>query len=129
MTMSWPLDANEDAVSLRGKARDSLYVKAHITVDRLQHGFDIVVRNVSAGGLLADTTMDLELGDVVKIELRRVGVVPGRVVWIKPARFGVAFDVIIDPQLVRQPVTVKKSSGAAHNPSNQIGPGKRVLRL
>lgn len=118
-----------DAVVLRNMRRDSMFLKSRIDVDRLDHGFDIVVRNVSAGGMLADTTMDLSLGDVVKVELRHVGSVPGRVVWTQSGRFGVAFDVTIDPQLVRQPVTVKKSSSPAKGAPPSFVPRKRTLPL
>ena len=108
MKMDWPGQASADEVALRGTRRDSMFLKSMITVDRLNHSFDIVVRNVSAGGLLADTTMDLKLDDVVKVDLRRVGRVSGRVIWSQNGRFGIAFDVTIDPQLVRQPVAVRK---------------------
>lgn len=129
MKMDWPGEANVDAVALRNMRRDSMFLKSRIDVDRLDHGFDIVVRNVSAGGLLADTTMDLSLGDVVKVELRHVGSVPGRVVWTQAGRFGVAFDVTIDPQLVRQPVTVKKSTAPAKGAPPTFVPRKRTLSL
>ncbi len=108
MKMDWPGESNAEIVALRNNRRDSMFLKSSIEVDRLGCSFDIVVRNVSAGGLLADTTMNLDHGDRVRVDLRRVGKVPGRVVWTDDGRFGVAFDVTIDPQLVRQPVTVKK---------------------
>ncbi|MEQ1687811.1 MAG: PilZ domain-containing protein [Sphingopyxis sp.] len=127
MKMEWPSNTDADMVALRGMRRDSMFLKARIDVDRLAHGFDIVVRNVSAGGLLADTTMDLELGDVVKVDLRRVGSVPGRIVWVQAGRFGVAFDVTIDPQLVRQPVAVKKSAAGGAGPAPAYVPRKRLL--
>lgn len=129
MKMDWPGEADMDVVALRNMRRDSMFLKSCIQVDRLDHSFDIVVRNVSAGGMLADTTMDLQLGDVVKVELRHVGSVPGRVVWTQAGRFGVAFDVTIDPQLVRQPVTVKKLSPIAKGTPPQFVPRKRVLPL
>ncbi|MEQ1724573.1 MAG: PilZ domain-containing protein [Sphingopyxis sp.] len=127
MEMEWPGETDADAVALRGMRRDSMFLKARIDVDRLVHGFDIVVRNVSAGGLLADTTMDLELGDVVKVELRRVGSVPGRIVWVQAGRFGVAFDVTIDPQLVRQPIVVKKNATNTARSSSAFVPRKRLI--
>ncbi len=112
MKMDWFDGSAADAVALRGTRRDSMFLKSRIDVERLGHSFDIVVRNVSAGGMLADTTMNLCHGDVVKVELRRVGVVSGRVVWASDGRFGVAFDVTIDPQLVRQPVKTRKTPSA-----------------
>lgn len=122
-------EAMTDPVALRGTRRDSMFLKARIEVERLATPVDIVVRNVSAGGLLADSTMTLALGDVVRVELRRVGMVPGRVVWVQPGRFGVAFDVTIDPQQVRQPVTVKKAAKPAasrHDTLRRIPPIQRL---
>ena len=129
MKMDWPSEANADMVALRNMRRDSMFLKSRIDVDRLEHGFDVVVRNVSAGGLLADTTMDLCLGDSVKVELRHVGSVPGRVVWTQAGRFGVAFDVTIDPVLVRQPVTIKKSPTIPKGAPPQFVPRKRIIPL
>lgn len=129
MKMDWPGDAGVDEVALRNMRRDSMFLKSRIEVERLEHGFDIVVRNVSAGGLLADTTMDLEHGDVVKVDLRRVGVVPGRVVWVQSGRFGVAFDVTINPQLVRQPVAVKKAASPIKAPETTFVRRRRITPL
>lgn len=115
MKMDWPgvVDADEqDAVALRGTKRDSMFVKASLQCRRTRHRFDIVVRNVSAGGLLADTPQDLDLGDQVIVDLRHVGDVPGRIVWCQPGRFGIAFDVTIDPAAVRKPVTVRETRPA-----------------
>ncbi len=109
MKMDWPsINRDVDAVALRGNKRDSMFLKASVHCLRTDHRFDIVVRNVSAGGLLADTPQELTIGDVVRVTLRKVGVVPGRVVWCQSARFGIAFDVSIDPQAVRQPVKMPK---------------------
>lgn len=119
--------AMADPVALRGTRRDSMFLKATIDVERVNASFDIVVRNVSAGGMLADSTVTLEMGDAVQVDLRRVGKVPGRVVWVQPGRFGVAFDVSIDPQRVRQPVTVKKTSApkaSQFEPPRRRSPGQ-----
>lgn len=112
MKMDWPGVADgekHDPVALRGTKRDSMFVKATLHCRRTHHRFDVVVRNVSAGGLLADTPQDLALGDQVMVDLRHVGEVPGRVVWSQPGRFGIAFDVTIDPAAVRKPVTVRET--------------------
>ena len=114
MKMDWPTGTlpTDDDVALRNNRRDSMFLKAAIHCDRMNHSFDIVVRNVSAGGMLADTTMGLLHGDIVKVDLRNVGQVPGRVVWVQDGRFGVAFDVIIDPQAVRQPLNTRPTASA-----------------
>ncbi len=109
MKMDWPsINRDVDAVALRGNKRDSMFLKATVQCRRTDHQFDIVVRNISAGGLLADTPQELAIGDAVLVTLRKVGDVPGKIVWSQPTRFGIAFDVTIDPQAVRQPIKVAR---------------------
>lgn len=113
MNMDWPgNDTIDDSVALRGMKRDSMFLKASLYLRRTDHRFDIVVRNISAGGMLADTPQELGNGDLVTVTLRKVGDVPGRVVWSQGNRFGVAFDVAIEPQMVRTPVTAPKPRSA-----------------
>ncbi len=116
MNMDWPsINRDIDAVALRGTKRDSMFLKATVLCRRTDHRFDIVVRNISAGGLLADTPHELGIGDVVLVTLRKIGDVPGKIVWTQPTRFGIAFDVAIDPQSVRQPVkAVRKPLDPRH---------------
>lgn len=110
-----PIDPSNDSmapiddVALRFNRRDSMFVKASVQCERIQHAFDVVVRNVSAGGMLVDTKLDLLNGDRVKVLLAPIGEVPGRIVWVQPGRFGVAFDVTINPQMVRKPVNVRSA--------------------
>ena len=109
MKMDWPSINNDvDAVALRGNKRDSMYLKADVLCRLTEHRFDIVVRNISAGGLLADTPQELAIGAAVLVTIRKIGDVPGKVVWSQPGRFGIAFDVTIDPQAVRLPVKMPK---------------------
>ena len=114
MKMYWQEESRSiDDIALRGTRRDSMFVKAALQCRRTDHRMDIVVRNVSAGGLLADTKQDLPIGEPVLVELRHVGSVPGRIAWAEPGRFGVAFDVSIDPSAVRKPVAATPRPRAA----------------
>lgn len=128
MKMDWPgIDRDVDAVALRGTKRDSMFLKAGLHCLRTDHRFDIVVRNISAGGLLADTPQELAVGEEVRVTLRKVGEVPGRVVWSQPARFGIAFELAIDPQAVRQPVKTPKPRVAPHvGPIGTVPRGRRA---
>jgi hypothetical protein len=105
-----------DEVALRGTRRDSMFMKAQVHCDRINHSFEVVVRNVSSGGMLVDSKLDLLNGDNVKVTLDNVGQVPGRVVWVQNGRFGVAFDVTIDPHQVRKPVKVRATTATAQAP-------------
>lgn len=60
------------------------------------------VRNISEGGLMAETPVLFAVGDEITAELRGVGSVPGKVVWIRDGRIGVAFGRTIDPKLTRR---------------------------
>jgi len=55
----------------------------------------IRVRNVSAGGLMAEIGQTVSVGDVVSIELSSQKI-PGSVVWIRDGTVGVKFDQNID---------------------------------
>lgn len=117
MTVNWARwSADTDAVALRGNKRDNLFLKGSVSCQRTGHRFDVIVRNLSAGGLLADSDQIPQVGDALLVTLRNVGEVPGRVVWVREARFGMAFDMTIDPAAVRQPVRVKSARHPAAPP-------------
>lgn len=119
-----------DDVALRGTRRDSMFMKALVHCERINHNFEVVVRNVSSGGMLVDSKLDLLNGDHVKVTLDTIGQVPGRVVWVQNGRFGVAFDVSINPQQVRKPVKVRTAPKANEAPRRFVSRlhGKPVIR-
>lgn len=53
------------------------------------------VRNVSAGGLMAEAGQAVSVGDVVSVELSSQKI-PGSIVWIREGMIGVKFDQNID---------------------------------
>lgn len=53
------------------------------------------VRNVSAGGLMAEAGQAVSVGDVVSVELSSQKI-PGSIVWIREGTIGVKFDQNID---------------------------------
>ena len=55
----------------------------------------IRVRNVSAGGLMAEAGQPVTVGDVVSVELSSQKI-PGSIVWIREGTIGVKFDQNID---------------------------------
>ena len=92
----------------REEDRDSLFLKANLRfVDGDDCG-EVRVRNLSAGGLMAEAPVRAKRGDKVELELRNVGKVAGYVAWVAQGRFGVAFDYTIDPKLARKPVGQSK---------------------
>lgn len=91
----------------RGRPRDSMFLQAVIR-SRGSGGdspaFPVRVRNISAGGLMAQSDRPVARGDHIFIELRNIGQVGGTVAWINEDRFGVEFDAPVDPKLARQKV-------------------------
>lgn len=55
-----------------------------------------LVRNISAGGLMAHVYCTLEAGQKVTVEIRSNHQVDGRVVWVDQANAGIEFDTPID---------------------------------
>ena len=55
----------------------------------------IRVRNVSAGGLMAEFTQPVTVGDAVQVELSSQKI-PGSIVWIRDGTLGIKFDQNVD---------------------------------
>lgn len=94
----------DDAAHNRNEARDSLFLMADFRVAGSSDVTQVRVRNLSAGGLMAEIANGLELGLQVEFDVRGIGWVPGKVAWSAAGRVGVAFDRMIDPMLARKPV-------------------------
>ncbi|WP_247714880.1 PilZ domain-containing protein [Qipengyuania mesophila] len=93
------------SVDTRNVARDSLFLFAQLTFAGQAKTYRVKVRNLSAGGMMAETSeVAASRGDRLEIELRNVGTVKGSVAWAQDNRFGVAFEKDIDPKVVRAPV-------------------------
>ena len=84
--------------------RDSLFLLARVRVGEAERWTEVRVRNLSAGGLMAEIETALAIDTPVELELRGVGRVAGRVAWQAEGRTGIAFDVEIDPMKARKPV-------------------------
>ena len=96
----------EDAAGVdaqRRDPRDSLLVLAHL---RLEDGSGRVetvrVRNVSSGGLMAQTSDAFRNGARVTVELEGIGSVGASVAWAEAGRIGIAFDHPIDKARARK---------------------------
>jgi hypothetical protein len=100
----------------RRARRDSLFLSA--TVRRKADPEDEIVlvrvRNLSAVGLMADYDDVAEIGDEVVVKVRGIGSIDGRIAWLRRGRVGIAFDVEVDPKLVRRPV---KAAGRPPRPT------------
>ena len=92
----------------RSESRDSMFLAA--TLHRAKGEIRLRVRNLSAGGLMGETSDSFETGEAVELELRGIGRIAAHIAWTAPQRIGVAFDQPIDPRLARKPVGTKESN-------------------
>ncbi|ANU06574.1 PilZ domain-containing protein [Paraurantiacibacter namhicola] len=102
-------------VDTRQVKRDSLFLLAEVRVDGGDQVFRVKVRNLSAGGMMAETADARVLrGTPVTVVLRNIGEVEGSIAWIQGERFGIAFAEEIDPQLAR--ATMEANTGNSDTP-------------
>jgi hypothetical protein len=97
-------DMADDGVSARGDQRDSLFLQAEIWCADAPEAFMARVRNLSPGGLLAESPIHVAEGTALRVTLPNIGMIAGRCVWSGENRFGVAFASEIDPQAARRKI-------------------------
>ena len=98
-------------VDTRQVNRDSLFLLAQLRVDGQPGSSRVKVRNLSAGGMMAEGDSKVIRGSLVAVELRNIGWVEGSVAWKQDNRFGIAFVDEIDPTVVRAPAATAGESG------------------
>lgn len=92
-------------VDTRQVDRDSLFLLAQLQLSGSDEQYRVKVRNLSAGGMMAEGAVPVSRGQLVKVDLRNIGWVEGSVAWTQETRFGIAFIDEIDPKRARAPVT------------------------
>lgn len=88
----------------RQLARDSLFLMAEVRLVGSEAQYRVKVRNLSAGGMMAEGPMTVQRGSQIEVNLRNIGWVQGVVAWIQDNRFGIALINEIDPKLARAPL-------------------------
>lgn len=106
----------EVAAGKRTRKRDSLFLSARLRVGDDVAVHDVRVRNLSAGGLMAELDRAAEPGTVVKLEMRGLGNMTGTVAWSTRGRIGIALDQPIDPARARKPVGTGPTTPAYAKP-------------
>ena len=91
-------------VETRQVERDSLLLLAQVRVDGAGAEYAVKVRNLSAGGMMAEGKAPVARGTLVTVALRNIGWVDGSVAWKQDDRFGIAFVEEIDPKVARAPI-------------------------
>ncbi len=96
----------DDPAAGRGGSRDSLLLSAQLRLPVDAEPATVRVRNLSPGGLMAEFSGRTTIDQPVKIDIRGIGWVDGRVAWVAEGRLGIAFDRPVDPLMARKPVQV-----------------------
>lgn len=92
-----------EAQTARAEPRDSMFLLA--TLRRIGGpDLPVKVRNLSAGGMMADAPASFARDEPIEADLRGIGVIGGRIAWAAGGKIGIAFDRPIDPRLARKPV-------------------------
>jgi PilZ domain len=99
-----PLSKEDGASVKRGMNRDSLLLKAILRFASSKIENEVRIRNLSAGGLMAEAPLRVARGERVEINMRSIGWITGHVAWVTDGRVGIAFDHPINPMDARKPV-------------------------
>ncbi|MBY0518998.1 MAG: PilZ domain-containing protein [Sphingomonas sp.] len=98
--------------------RDSLFLVAKFRETAKRRPVSQVrIRNLSAGGLMADIVAPIAQGTAVEFDVRGIGWISGRVAWCVQGRIGVSFDHPVDPVLARKPVSSATKAAAVAKPT------------
>ncbi|MCA1660660.1 MAG: PilZ domain-containing protein [Novosphingobium sp.] len=90
----------------RQLSRDSLFLLAEVRVDGEDAAHKVKVRNLSAGGMMAEGALKAVRGSRIAVNIRNIGWVDGAVAWVQGDRCGIAFQEDIDPMIARAPLNV-----------------------
>lgn len=116
-------------VDTRQVDRDSLFLLAQLRVDGRDEVSRVKVRNLSAGGMMAEGDVNVLRGALVEVELRNLGWIEGTVAWKQENRFGIAFVDEIDPKQARAQVTGSTVTRGIDGMPTYSADGKRILKL
>jgi hypothetical protein len=96
--------------------RDSLFVMADLRVEGVGEEQRVKVRNLSAGGMMAEGDVKVQPGASIEVNIRNIGWIDGSVAWVQDNRFGIAFREEIDPKVARAPMSSGTTSGSGAAP-------------
>lgn len=100
------------AVDTRNISRDSLFLMADLRLDGADGLERVKVRNLSAGGMMAEGDVRVMRGARLSVKLRNIDWVDGSVAWVQDNRFGIAFDREINPAEARSQTTSNDEKSA-----------------
>ena len=112
----------------RQLSRDSLFLMAELRLPGREALARVKVRNLSAGGMMAEGVVRAVRGTLVEVSIRNIGWVEGAIVWVQGHRCGIAFSEDIDPMIARAQVTAGDSTPRLVKPPIDFGAQEHRLR-
>lgn len=89
------LQPEADGAPQRADPRASVFLRSDVEIGDIKTRGRL--RNLSAGGARLELDVRPEAGTAIRLTVRNVGKVPGRVVWAQDGVVGIQFDSPIDP--------------------------------
>ena len=112
----------------RQLSRDSLFLMAELRLPGADALGRVKVRNLSAGGMMAEGNVKAVRGTLVEVNIRNVGWVEGAIAWVQGDRCGIAFSEDIDPMIARAPPTTGDNAPRFVKPVGFFVEDPRTLR-
>ena len=112
----------------RQLSRDSLFLMAELRLSGQEALARVKVRNLSAGGMMAEGTVKAVRGTLIEVNIRNIGWIEGAIAWVHGDRCGIAFSEDIDPIVARAPVTVGEGTPRFVKPPIEFAPQEEQLR-
>lgn len=112
----------------RQLSRDSLFLMAELRVPGQEGLARVKVRNLSAGGMMAEGAVRAVRGTLIEVNIRNVGWVEGAIAWVQDDRCGIAFSEDIDPMIARAPIVVGEGTPRFVKPAGTFVEPERTLR-
>ena len=120
-------------VDTRQVQRDSMFLLARLRLEDGATDHQVRVRNLSAGGMMAEGALRVLRGTRLSVKLRNIEWVDGTVAWVQDNRFGIAFDYEIDPAQARavppqsdEPLTPRYLRTAVVGLNPDTGPLRKI---
>lgn len=94
-----------------------------------------LIRNISAGGLMAHVYSHVAVGQEVSVELKTSQQVAGKIVWVRESNAGIAFDTEVDIEELLANPTVLDNGWRTRAPrievdrSGTVRAGARIRRI
>jgi len=101
-------DAGDGATDATRPDRDSMFLRGVLTHPRHMEPLIVTIRNLSAGGLMAEAIGQFAPGDRIAVDISGLGSLNGSIAWARDGRIGLSFDTPIDPHQARRPIARRR---------------------